>query len=225
MERLIIGTALVVLFTAFLWWLPDTRPGRGYADEDSAWDPPFLVENILTMDECREIIAKAEPRFARSTVVADETVQNSRTSETAWISKDDPLARKVLQKAMEITGKPFANCEDLQVVRYKPGTYYRAHHDSCCEDNKHCKDFESKGGQRVGTLLLYLNSDFTEGQTHFPDFKNLKITARPGSAIFFRPLGTWDKRCHPFALHAGLPIATGTKYVCNIWVRENEFVR
>jgi len=36
-------------------------------------------------------------------------------------------------------------------------------------------------------------------------------------------MGTTDARCHPKALHAGLPIKSGTKYVCNIWVRETKF--
>jgi len=67
-----------------------------------------------------------------------------------------------------------------------------------------------------------LNEDFTDGETHFPDFGDLKMKAPPGSAIFFKPLGTEDK-CHPKALHAGLPISSGTKYVCNAWVRESEF--
>ena len=166
----------------------------------------------------------AEPNFARSTVVAQDAVDQSRTSDTAWLPKTDPLVRKIIHKAMELTGKPFDNCEDMQVVRYKPGTYYRAHHDSCCENNNSCMEFEDKGGQRVGTLLLYLNDDFTEGQTHFPDL-DLKMTAPPGSAIFFRPLGAKDPRCHPKALHAGLPINSGTKYVCNIWVREGTFTK
>ena len=113
-------------------------------------------------------------------------------------------------------------CEDLQVVRYEPGTYYREHHDSCCDGTQGCIDFEKEGGQRVATLLVYLNSDFTDGETHFPNL-DLKLKADPGSAILFRPLGTEESKCHPKALHAGLPISSGVKYVCNAWIRENKF--
>lgn len=213
----------LILIALWVWRLPE-RLARGYAHVSAAWDHPILVQNIVTPSECQKIIEMAEPNFSRSTVVAEDSVHQSRTSDTAWLSKDDPLVRKIIQKAMELTGKPFENCEDMQVVRYKPGTYYRAHHDSCCDDNNFCTEFEAKGGQRVGTLLLYLNDEFTEGQTHFPDL-DLKMTAPPGSGIFFRPLGTNDNRCHPNALHAGLPIKSGTKYVCNIWVREGTFTR
>ena len=222
MERLVIVAILVVLIL-WIWWLPSWR-ARGFTDESATWEDPITIQNIITPDECKYIIRQAEPRFARSTVVSNAPVDSTRTSDTAWVPREDPVVRKVLEKAMQLTGKPFENCEDLQVVRYRPGTYYRAHHDSCCDDTDSCKDFERQGGQRVGTLLLYLNDDFTDGHTQFPKFNNgLKIKADPGSAIFFRPLGTDDQRCHPKALHAGLPISPGTKYVCNIWVREKSF--
>jgi prolyl 4-hydroxylase len=86
-----------------------------------------------------------------------------------------------------------------------------------------CGDFEDKGGQRVGTLLVYLNDKFQDGETHFPQHNDLKLKAEPGSGIFFKPLGD-DGKCHPKALHAGLPVSSGTKYVCNAWVREEKFV-
>ena len=195
---------------------------RGYEHPESTWDGPQTIHGILNSEECEYIMKLAEGSFARSSVVGVDGADASRTSETAWISRDDPVARKVLEHACHMTGKPYENVEDLQVVRYKPGTYYRAHHDACCDETKACSLFENKGGQRVGTLLVYLNSDFTDGETHFPEYGDVKLKAPPGSAIFFRPLGQEDK-CHPKALHAGLPISSGTKYVCNAWVRENSF--
>jgi prolyl 4-hydroxylase len=144
-----------------------------------------------------------------------------RTSDTAWLENDDPVVNKIIKKAAELTGVATSNIEHLQVVRYKPGTFYKEHHDSCCDPTDSCLDFEKRGGQRIGTLLVYLNSDFTDGETHFPKWNGgVKLKADPGSAIFFRPMATNSAQCHPQALHAGLPISSGTKYVCNAWVRE-----
>jgi prolyl 4-hydroxylase len=222
MKRFVVTMVLVSFFIGLLvLWIISDR-SRGYEPPESTWDGPQMVHGILEPHECDYIIGKAESSFARSTVVGIDGPDESRTSETAWVSKDDPVARKILERVCELTGKSYENTEDLQVVRYKPGTYYRAHHDACCEETEACSLFENKGGQRVGTLLVYLNDDFTDGETHFPDFGDLKMKAPPGSAIFFKPLGSEDK-CHPKALHAGLPISSGTKYVCNAWVRENEF--
>jgi prolyl 4-hydroxylase len=211
----------VVIILIGLFW--PRSYSRGYTHENAPWEEPQVVHNVLTPDECQQIIQKADPKFARSSLVGIDGPDSSRTSETAWISRDDPLARKIFDKVCQLTGKDFENCEDLQVVRYKPGTFYRAHHDSCCEDSEACRSFENQGGQRVGTLLVYLNSEFQDGETHFPKHGDVKMRANPGSAIFFRPLGSDEAKCHPKALHAGLPITSGTKYVCNAWVREGNF--
>jgi prolyl 4-hydroxylase len=210
----------VVCIAWFLWspWSP-----RGFAQVADPWEEPIVVENIMTPEECKQIIAKVDYEFEPSHVVGNTERDPQRTSETAWISKNDPVVEKIVLKAQELTGKPIENLEDVQVVRYRPGTFYNAHHDSCCDATDGCREFEREGGQRVGTLLVYLNSDFTEGQTHFPKHNDMKIKVNPGSAVFFRPLCSSNSKCHPKALHAGLPIGDGTKYVCNVWVRENNF--
>jgi len=219
-EVFLLGAVLVVLMCVLVLLSRNTE--RGFTHDDASWEHPQIVKDVLTPDECQYIIDKATPMFSRSTVVGIEGADASRTSQTAWIPKTDPVAQKVFEKALEHTGKTLAECEDLQVVKYEPGTYYREHHDSCCDGSQGCLDFEKEGGQRVATLLVYLNSDFTDGETHFPNL-DLKLKADPGSAILFRPLGSEEAKCHPKALHAGLPISSGVKYVCNAWVRENKF--
>ena len=226
MEGILLTLAVIVVVVCIILLITGKfSKGRGFADVNDSWDPPVIVDSILTLDECKYLIDKATPMFTRSAVVGSSAPDASRTSETAWIDKTDPVARKVFDKVLEMTGKPFENCENLQVVRYEPGTYYRVHHDSCCDDSDGCIGFGEEGGQRVATLLVYLNSEFTDGETHFPDHGDLKLKADPGSAIFFRPLARDCDKCHPKALHAGLPISSGTKYVCNVWVREDKFTR
>ena len=216
--------ALVAVLMLITWAVVTRRNGRrGFTGASDPWQPPVVVDSVLTKDDCRYLMEKANSLFKPSSVVGVNGQDPSRTSETAWISKDDPVAKKVFAKACEMTGKPMGCCEDLQVVRYKPGTYYKAHHDSCCDGSDACQEFETKGGQRVGTMLVYLNDEFTDGETHFPDHGGVKMKTPPGSAIFFRPLANDTPKCHPKALHAGLPISSGTKYVCNAWVREGDF--
>lgn len=212
--------AMVVLWVAFT-----KKTGRGFSNAKDRWTPPVIVGDVLTPDECKYIIEKTTPLFEPSMIVGNQTPDSSiRTSETAWLDHEDPTVYKMIKKVMELTGKPQENCEKLQVVRYKPGEYYREHHDACCDDHEGCYNFENQGGQRVGTLLIYLNNEFTDGETHFPKFDDLKLKADPGSAIFFHPLSDECDQCHPHALHAGLPISSGTKYICNAWVRERKFV-
>jgi prolyl 4-hydroxylase len=220
MKTILVLIGVIVLLFVLSRLIPS---GRGFSETESSWDAPYIIDNVLTPEECKYIIEKAEPMFTRSGVVGVEGPDTARTSETAWISRDDPVARKVFAKALEATGKSIENCEELQVVKYAPGAYYRAHHDACCDETEACSKFERDGGQRIATFLVYLNSDFTDGETHFPEHGDLKLKANAGSGILFRPLGKEDEKCHPKALHAGLPISSGTKYVCNAWVRENNF--
>lgn len=183
-----------------------------------AWDPPYIVESVLTPDECKTIIEKATPLFQRSIVLsADKPVDDIRTSYTAWIPKSDPLAQKILLKACQLTGKTLDHCEDLQVVKYGPGNEYKPHHDACIETDSFCNKSFGARGQRIGTLLVYLNDEFTEGETDFPTYGK-KYKPQVGSALFFRPLGKFNGKPHPNALHAGLPVKEGTKYVCNAWI-------
>lgn len=221
MKEVFLLVSVLVILCAIVIIITRTRE-RGFTRDDASWEHPRVVSNVLTPEECTYLIDKATPMFSRSTVVGVEGIDSSRTSQTAWIPKSDPVAQKVFTKALEFIGKTMAECEDLQVVKYEPGTYYREHHDACCDGSQGCIDFEKEGGQRVATLLVYLNSEFTDGETHFPNL-DLKLKADPGSAILFRPLGTEEAKCHPKALHAGLPISSGVKYVCNAWVRENKF--
>jgi len=221
MKEVFLLIFVLVILCAILIIISRNR-GRGFTRDDSPWEHPQIVNNVLTPEDCRYLIEKATPLFSRSTVVGTDSPDASRTSQTAWISKTDPVAQKVFAKALEYSGKTMDDCEDLQVVKYEPNTYYREHHDSCCDGSQGCIDFEKEGGQRVATLLVYLNSEFTDGETHFPNL-DLKLKADPGSAILFRPLGSDEAKCHPKALHAGLPISSGVKYVCNAWVRENKF--
>jgi len=219
---------LLIVFLVILYGVISLIPdpewrARGYCHINDPWEPPQTITNILTPEECSQIIEFSTPRFRRSSVVGSTAPDDVRTSDTAWVPRDHPLARKLIERACHLTGKDPDHCEDLQVVRYRPGTYYRPHHDACCDDARGCEAFEKMGGQRIGTLFVYLNSDFTEGETHFPKLER-QFRGTPGMGVFFRPLDTEFKKCHPLALHGGKPPGSGTKYGCNVWVRENKFV-
>ena len=212
---------LIVLFVILLiiyFIIPDAYVGTGYTDDDD-WNSPLLFENVITPEECAEIINESIPKFQQSEIVGSN--DSIRTSQTAWLPKTFGPARKILEFACKLTGKSLDYCEDLQVVKYEPGMYYKPHHDSCCDDDLGCKSFQENGGHRIGTLIVYLNNEFEEGYTHFPNIDQI-FRGPPGGGMFFRPLDRDGKKCHRKALHGGMSPKKGTKYVCNAWVRENK---
>lgn len=65
-----------------------------------------------------------------------------------------------------------------KVARYKPQGFFKLHTD-------HVEAFNGLVcGGRLGTLIIYLNDDFTGGQTNFP---YVQATVEPctGDAIYF----------------------------------------
>ena len=180
---------------------------------------PKIYPDLITPQEARYILNKSG--FMASELVGSDLDTSVRKSETLWISKNDPGVIDIYKRLKNKFHFNIENAEDIQVVKYQPGGFYKPHHDACCEDNESCKDFIKRGGQRVLTILIYLNDDFEEGSTKFPTL-NLDLKAPKYGGVVFYPLDS-AKKCHPDALHGGNPVKSGTKYIANIWVHENKF--
>ena len=225
----IIILTLIFVVLRYIFTNNNTKDGdfknykcRGYAEESAEYIMPVEHPDFIT-DEEREYIMKiAAPKFKESETVEgkDTTI---RKSQTAWLDKKDATIKKIIQRVCDMTGHPFQNAESLQVVKYGVDGFYNPHHDACCDQAESCMRFEQKdGGQRVITMLIYLTDDFEGGTTKFPNL-NKEFKPPKNGAIFFHPLEKNGKRCHPYALHGGMPVTRGEKYVCNVWIRERPF--
>ncbi len=194
----------------------------GYAKIDDPYNQPFILHGVITTEECKQIMD-----FVRDKLIDSETVggKNSsvRNSQQCWVPKTTTIAKPIYDKISQYFGIPVENAEDLQVVRYLPGQYYNEHHDSCCDGNDKCLSFIQKGGQRKLTVIIYLNNDFEDGYTYFKNLNTI-VKPPPGDAIVFYPLAADSNKCHPLALHAGMPVTSGEKWIANIWFRESKFV-
>jgi prolyl 4-hydroxylase len=181
------------------------------------YSKPKLYNNLITQQEAEYILNYTKDKFTTSKILSglDKTI---RKSETTWINKDDDVVNKIYDRLSKIFKFDKRNAEQLQVVKYTPGGYYKEHHDACCEQTEHCNDFTKNSGQRVLTILIYLNDDFEEGGTNFPTL-HLNLKPQKYGGVVFYPLAN-NKTCHPDSLHSGIAVKSGVKYVCNIWIRE-----
>jgi len=194
-----------------------------FAIETDPYTMPFVIDNFISDAERKYIIEQSVDKLVDSKIVSGKN-NLVRNSQQNWLPKTDTVIREIFDRASRTFNLPIENAEDLQVVRYKPGQYYNEHHDSCCDNNKHCQSFIKKGGQRILTILIYLNDDFEDGQTYFKNL-NQKFKVKPGGAIVFYPLASDSNKCHPKALHAGLPVSSGEKWIANLWFRERKFIK
>jgi prolyl 4-hydroxylase len=215
---------LLLVFLAGLIYFMFFRPkGRGFCATTAPWTPPQVLAHFLTPEERLAILAKAGPLFEESQVVTGKDTK-VRKSETAWIERDDPVVYDIMERACRLCNMPFENCEKMQVVKYGPDGYYNAHYDASCDDLPESIEFEKNGGQRLVTVLCYLNDDFEGGATQFPNLgKDYKVPT--DGALLFYSLQTPESgnQCHPLSLHAGMPVTRGQKYICNIWIRERAY--
>ena len=174
---------------------------------------PVIIENFLSENERIHIKQRAESKLQVSTVAKDRKVDEKiRKSETAWLSTEDPIIKSVVERCISRTDRPIENCEQLQVLRYKPGGHYQPHQDVFYEDKN----------KRVHTFILALNDEYEGGETSFPNIKE-KYKLRAGDALFFDTLDNYGLDTSD-ALHGGEPVKSGEKWVCNLWVHKYPYV-
>ena len=177
------------------------------------YEKPRVLKNVLSKQECDHIRKIAEPELKPSTIGGDYEINNSeRKSETAWIrASEDPIVDKLIRKCISTTDRPFANCEDLQVLRYKPGGFYKPHQDT----------FSFDKNRRMYTFIIALNDDYEGGETVFPNIKK-QYRLEKGDVLFFDTLNNYECMTKK-ALHGGAPVKSGEKWVCNLWVHKYEY--
>ena len=125
-----------------------------------------------------------------------------------------------------MTGLDSDSAEKPQVVSYGTGGHYEPHVDyfGTLADSK-WNDLYANYGDRMATLLLYLNAVKSGGATVFPHL-GISLWPQKGSAVFWYNLfqnGEGDDLTE----HAACPVLTGSKWVSNFWIRERgqEFIR
>lgn len=183
--------------------------------------PPVLqIENFLTSTECEEIKSAIEHSHEVNSATFAGAL-STRTS-TSWFCRfvDVPV---LLAKANQLLNIPLETMEEPQIVRYKKGQEFSWHYDEVPVSQL------DNGGQRLATLLIYLNNlgDECGGGTAFRDLQYdgepLVMKPKQGSALLFFPAsrdGTPDDR----TLHRGEPIACDTeKWIVQMWIHKDHY--
>jgi prolyl 4-hydroxylase len=184
----------------------------------------IVFGGLLSDEECDAIVAAARPRMVRSETVVVDTgaseVNEARTSRGMFFERgENAVCKRIEQRIATLLSWPVVNGEGLQVLHYLPGAEYRPHHDYFDPAKSGTPGITARGGQRVGTLIMYLNSPEKGGGTTFPDV-GLEVGPVKGNGVFFS-----YERPHPSTktLHGGAPVIAGEKWVATKWLREAEF--
>lgn len=183
-----------------------------------------LFGNLLSPEECQAVIEAARTRMARSLTVqaasGSEEVNKDRTSDGMFFQRgENEAVARLEERIARLVRWPVENGEGLQVLHYRPGAEYKPHYDYFDPAEPGTPRLLRRGGQRVATLVIYLNDPVRGGGTTFPDVP-LEIGPRQGNAVFFS-----YGRAHPGSrtLHGGAPVIEGEKWIATKWLREREF--
>jgi prolyl 4-hydroxylase len=183
-----------------------------------------VVADLLSAAECDELIALARARLTRSETVETATggsaVNESRTSDGMFFKPAEfPVCARLEERLATLVGWPIENGEGLQILRYQVGAEYRPHYDYFDPAEAGTPTILKRGGQRLASIVCYLNTPEAGGATVFPDI-GLEVAPVRGNAVFF----SYD-RPHPSTktLHGGAPVTAGEKWVATKWLRESRF--
>lgn len=183
-----------------------------------------VLGNVLSDEECDALIEAARPRMSRSLTVATQTggeeVNADRTSDGMFFQRgESALIQRIEARLARLANWPLENGEGIQVLNYRVGAEYKPHYDYFDPTQPGTPRILARGGQRVGTFVLYLNTPERGGGTTFPDV-GLEVMAQRGNAVFFSyPLPHPNTR----TLHGGAPVQAGEKWIATKWLREREF--
>jgi len=184
----------------------------------------IVFGGLLSDAECTELMALSRPRLERSKTVDNATggdeVNASRTSDGMFFERGEkPLIERIEARIAALLCWPVDHGEGLQILRYRPGAEYRPHHDYFDPVHPGTAKILERGGQRLASLVMYLNTPTGGGATTFPDV-GLEVGPVRGNAVFF----SYD-RAHPSTrtLHGGAPVTAGEKWVATKWLRQGVF--
>ncbi|KPD15104.1 hypothetical protein ADM96_35315 [Burkholderia sp. ST111] len=172
-----------------------------------------LINGLLTLSKQR--LEKALVSGKDGGIDSD-----GRRCEIAWISHDeDRHVQSVVNTMADLAKIENCRAERLQVTRYAEGGEYRPHYDSYDLVTERGCRCTGKRGQRIRTALLYLNDNFSGGETKFPRV-GLDVIPKRGAVLVFDNCEVGCTQRDDKSLHAGAPVERGEKWIATLWFRE-----
>ncbi|MBN8886044.1 MAG: 2OG-Fe(II) oxygenase [Rudaea sp.] len=185
-----------------------------------------FVDNLFDAQECDELVRLSAHKLVRSTIVDRERgsaeVIAGRTSEGTYFPLNaDAFIARLDRRIAALMNMPIENGEGLQILHYRTGGEYTPHYDYFPPEDAGSHAHLAQGGQRVASLVIYLNDVEDGGATVFPKL-GLTVGPKKGAAVYFEycnSLGQVD----PQTLHGGLPVLRGEKWIATKWMRQRRY--
>ncbi len=182
------------------------------------------IPALLDKDSCSWLMTKARDKL-RPALVYDSVQQKeirhpTRSNSSAILGLADTnvlltLLQIRIAASMQV---PLRQLEAATVLHYKGSEQIRNHFDFIDPGSPQYAEQIRQRGDRIITFLLYLNDNYADGETHFPE-AGVKHKGTRGEGLFFVNVledGQPDLR----TVHAGLPPSAGEKWIITQFIRD-----
>lgn len=188
-------------------------------------------DNFLSENDCHEIISAAKTKLVPGQVIdkqgqslIDQTYRNADTSYFDKIASAE-LTNLVYDKVSKLINIDKSRFEDLTITHYSTGQHFKLHQDYFVEidDPDHIATTAkrcSNGGNRVSTVIIYLNDVVQGGETYFP-WVDCIVNPEQGKLVQFDY--NYDDEgfmSNIKSQHVAMPVIIGDKWIITIWIRE-----
>jgi predicted GNAT family acetyltransferase len=178
--------------------------------ESDGYKFPVIGHNVLTDKDCEYIKNKAESLLSQARVPNSKYINlDIFKCESAKLShKEDDVLRNIVYKITKNT----SNCEEIEVMRFKPGDFTKLIEDGCSYvTNKRVKSYY---------IPLVKITDYEGGEILFESINRIyKLDI--GSVLSFDTINE-DGITPLQAKHSHEPVTSGEKWLCKMYIRENE---
>lgn len=182
----------------------------------------MVFEDFLSSSECDFLIAAAQNQMQDSRVLdptsGDFVFHAERKSRgTHFEHQSNQVVTDIENRIDDIFGFCAAQQEAMQILHYAVGGEYKPHYDFFPPNDSGSQNAIKAAGQRLATLIMYLNTPEKGGETSMPNL-GLSVTAKKGNALYFENIDPQGKPS-PQTLHAGMPVQAGEKWIATKWLR------
>ena len=178
-----------------------------------------VFEDFLDADTCKKFIEypwawEKSTGYDHAEHRAKPT--SHRTSSTTFIYEnhkfDDFVAytKAKISRTLKVRSQRF---EFLQMQKYSSGEQYKHHHDYFFQGPEALNN-------RLGTVIIYLNDNFSGGETKFHKL-GFSVTPKLGRALYFQYNYSPDENL--LTEHSGEPIIEGEKFIVTAWFRKDNW--
>jgi hypothetical protein len=197
---------------------------------DPAIARALVDEFILARDQRRSIVADnltltipgPEYRHEGARISSGNMIRAEDRTVLVLLRLERPVIAALDKRISLLMNSPVDNGEGLQILRYGPGTQSTPHFDFLIPSNEANRQSLAHSGQRISSLVVYLNDVAAGGETKFPEI-GLSVSPKKGNAVYFEycnSLGQVDS----LSLHAEAPVIAGEKWAATKWMRQRRFV-